>query len=114
MVRHSAVVYRDDAPPCRVVSFDGNAWLDYVPLRLPGTMAVRERLPAGAVAVLINRSHTYTDLYLPIDAPRLRLYEAIDGKRTIAQILGEREELEPARDFFERLWRWDQAVFALR
>jgi SAM-dependent methyltransferase len=113
MVRHSVIAYRDDAPARGGVSFDGDAWLRYVPLRLPGTIAVRERLPAGAAAVLINGNHTYTDLYLPIDAPRLRLYEAIDGKRTIAQILGEREEREPARDFFEQLWQWDQAVFAL-
>ncbi|HEY6487409.1 MAG TPA: methyltransferase [Candidatus Cybelea sp.] len=114
MVRHSLIAYRDDAPARGGVSFDGDAWLGYVPLRLPGTIAVCERLPAGAAAVLINRNHTYTDLYLPIDAARLRRYEAIDGKSTIAQILGERAELEPACDFFEQLWHWDQAVFALR
>ncbi|HEY4434385.1 MAG TPA: class I SAM-dependent methyltransferase [Candidatus Cybelea sp.] len=113
MVRHSVIAYREDAPARGIVSFDGEAWLRYVPLRLPGAIAVRERLPAGAAAVLINRNHTYTDLYLPIDAPRLRLYEAIDGRRTIAQILGKREEREAARDFFEQLWHWDQAVFAL-
>jgi len=35
-------------------------------LRLPGALCVRERLPPGAAAVLMNQSHTYTDLYLPI------------------------------------------------
>ena len=64
-------------------------------------------------AVLINRNHTYTDLYLPIDAPSLRLWEAIDGRRTIAEIIGDREDRDVARDFFEQLWNWDQAVFAL-
>ncbi|MGA7354901.1 MAG: hypothetical protein WBW76_05650, partial [Candidatus Cybelea sp.] len=76
---------------------------------LPDTIAVRERLPAGATAVLINRNHTYTDLYLPIDGAQERLLTAIDGKRTIAEIAG--AESDRARDFFEQLWRWDQVVF---
>ena len=91
-----------------------DSWLEYVPVRLPGTITVRERLPAGAAAVLINRNHTYTDLYFPIDAPRLALWEAIDGKRTIAEILSDRDDRDAARGFFEQLYRWDQAVFALR
>ena len=113
MVRHAAVAYRDDAPARREVEFDNDSWVEYVPIRLPGTIAVRERLPAGAAAVLINRNHTYTDLYLPIDAPRLRLWEAIDGTRTIAEIIGDREDRDVACDFFEQLWNWDQTVFAL-
>ena len=64
---------------------------------------MRERLPAGAVAVLINRNHTYTDLYLPIDARQERLLAAIDGERTIAQICGEHEDRSFARDFFQQL-----------
>ena len=113
MVRHAAVAYRDDAPASAEVPFDTDSWRDYVPVRLPGTIAVRERLPAGAAAVLINRNHTYTDLYLPVDALRLGLWEAIDGRRPIAEIIGDREKRTVARDFFEQLYRWDQVVFAL-
>jgi SAM-dependent methyltransferase len=113
MVRHAAVAYRDDAPARREVRFDTDSWREYVPVRLPGTIAVRERLPAGAAAVLINRNHTYTDLYLPVDAPRLRLWEPIDARRTVAEIIGDRENRNVARDFFEQLYRWDQVVFAL-
>jgi hypothetical protein len=72
---------------------------------------VRERLPAGAVAVLINRNHSYTDLYLPIDARQERLLAAVDGERTIRQICGEREDRSFARDFFRQLMLWDQVVF---
>ena len=72
---------------------------------------MRERLPPGAVAVLINRNHTYTDLYLPIDVRQERLLAAIDGKRTIAEICGERGDRSLARAFFQQLWRWDQVVF---
>ncbi len=112
MVRHSVVAYRKDrAAPGAPVDFDGEAWLGYRPVRLPDTLTVRDRLPPGAVAVLINRNHTYTDLYLPIDARRERLLAAIDGRRTTAEICGEGGDRSLARGFFQQLWRWDQVVF---
>jgi SAM-dependent methyltransferase len=103
MVRHSLIAYRRELAPIEVD--DG-----YIPIRLPDTIVVRERPPAGATAVLINRNHTYTDLYLPIDAQQEVLFAAIDGTRTIAQI-APKENLDVARAFFEQLWRWDQVVF---
>jgi hypothetical protein len=62
--------------------------------------------------VLINRTHTFTDLICTVDSFEDRLLGAIDGKRTLAEILqlaqtNERRALE----FFERLWRYDQVVF---
>jgi SAM-dependent methyltransferase len=119
MVRHSVVAYRDDDPggPQRV-GFAGDAWPAYVPIRMPDTICVEDRLPPGAAAVLINRSHTYTDLYLPIDAADKRLFDAIDGSCTIAEIAdgaagqadaGSRQAR--ARALFERLWWYDQVVF---
>lgn len=112
MFRHSVVAYRKDRPVQGApVDFNGEAWLGYTPIRLPDTLVVRERLPPGAAAVLINRNHTYTDLYLPIDARQERLLAAIDGERTIAQICGERGDRNLARTFFQQLWRWDQVVF---
>lgn len=112
MVRHSLVAHGKDRPVQNVsVDFEGDDWLDYRPIRLPDTIAVRERLPPGATAVLINRNHTYTDLYLPIDGRRDRMLEAIDGKRTIREICPQRDDWGLARDFFRQLWRWDQIVF---
>lgn len=112
MVRHGVVAYRKDCPARGApVDFDGDAWLGYTPIRLPDTLAVRERLPPGAAAVLINRNHTYTDLYLPIDARQEQLLAAIDGKRTIAEIYRKPADRNLARDFFQQLWRWDQVVF---
>ncbi len=78
MTRHAFVCYAADRSRHGAVAFDGSEWLKYVPIRAPGTIAVRERLPPGAVAVLINRNHTYTDLYLPIDARQERMWSAID------------------------------------
>jgi SAM-dependent methyltransferase len=113
MVRHSVVAYRKSPAAAwgGAVDFSGDEWLRYVPIRLPDTIVVKERLPPGAAAVLINRNHTYTDLYLPIDARRERLLEAIDGKRRIADMGRAMVDQSFARDFFEQLWRWDQVVF---
>jgi len=110
MIRHSVVAYRDDSPAARV-SFDGDVWLDYVPIRVPDTICVQERLPPGAATVLINRTHTYTDIYLPIDAQEKNMFDAIDGERTIGEIVVEQGQHGKARAFFERLWRYDQVVF---
>lgn len=112
MVRHSVVAYRNDNPGgSQPISFAGEAWLGYVPVRLPDTIMVQEKLPPGAAAVLINRNHTYTDLYLPIDAQQKKLFDAIDGKRSIGEIAPENAFREAARVLFERLWWYDQVVF---
>jgi len=111
IAQHSLVAYRDDHPTRREVDFEGDAWLDYVPIRLPDTIVVEERLPPGAAAVLINRAHTYTDIYLPIDAPQKALFDAIDDHRSIAQIAPDPASHPVARILFERLWCYDQVVF---
>jgi SAM-dependent methyltransferase len=112
MVRHSVVAYRKDRPAqCATDNFGDETWLGYTPIRLPDTLTVRDRLPSGAVAVLINRNHIYGDLYLPIDARQERLLAAIDGERTIGEICREQGDLRLARTFFQQLWRWDQVVF---
>jgi SAM-dependent methyltransferase len=116
MVRHSVIVYRNDSPShFPPVSFAGDSWMSYVPIRMSETICVQERLPAGAAAVLINRSHSYTDLIMTIDATEKRIFDTIDGTRNIGEILeatlpssqGQRH----GRTLFERLWWHDQVVF---
>jgi len=115
MVRHSVVAYRDDRlSNAQPVSFDNDAWLDYVPIRLPDTICVQQRLKPGAAAVLINQTHTYTDLYLPIDAQQKQLVDAIDGERTIGTILRQHGASDTAGALFESLWLYDQVVFDVR
>ncbi|HTA38663.1 MAG TPA: class I SAM-dependent methyltransferase, partial [Candidatus Acidoferrales bacterium] len=110
MVRHAAIAYANERiAKTNTPDFTGSAWLEYIPIRLPETVTVRERLPEGAAAVLINRNHTYNDLYLPIDAAQDRMVGAIDGKKTVAEIIGATDR-KSARAFFEALWRWDQIV----
>jgi SAM-dependent methyltransferase len=118
MVRHSAVVYRDDNPTPQQISFHGDSWLQFVSIRMPDTIVVQERLPPGAAAVLINPTHTYHDLFMPIDSTRKRVFEAIDGKQSIGELVnsfalaGNRSTiLDLAHSFFEQLWWYDQVVF---
>ena len=119
MVRHSLIAYRDDRPGGpQPVSFAGDTWLRYVPLRMPDTICVQERLPPGAAGVLINQTHAYRDLIMPIDSTEKRLFDAIDGNCSTADIVERtlpssqtKSQLDMARTFFEKLWWYDQVVF---
>ncbi len=119
MVRHSVIVYRDDRfAPSQPISFADDAWLGFVPIRMSETICVQEQVPPGAVAVLINQNHTYRDLFMTINPTEKRLFDAIDGNRTIGDIVRTtlpssqgQLQLERARTFFERLWWHDQVVF---
>lgn len=112
MLSHSLVAYRSDRPSRNAIAFDGDDWLQYVPVRLPDIKVVQERLPPGAAAVLINRSHTDTDLYLPIDAQQKAWLDAIDGERSIGQIVPDDALRDGARTLFERLWQYDQVLLS--
>lgn len=113
MTCHSAVVVQNDRSDSHAnVRFDDRKWLFYVPHRLPSTLCVEERLPAGAAGVLLNRSHPYHDLILVIGPEEKRLFDAIDGRRSIAEIVDQTSEsLSRSQNFFENLWCYDQVVF---
>ena len=122
MVRHSMVVYRNDNPDTMLqpAGLFGDAWLDYVPVRMSDTICVQERLPPGAAAVLINQTHTSKDLLMPIDSGEKCLFDAIDGNRSIADIAARAFPSSSANSqhaiaarFFERLGQYDQVVFDL-
>jgi len=117
MARHSLIVHRNDATGTEPISLDGTGWLRSVPIRMPETICLQERLPAGAAAVLINQTHTYTDLFLPITATEKRIFDAIDGEHSVGEIL-KKTSPSPQSDpqqkcasrFFEKLWWHDQIV----
>ena len=116
MIRHTLIAHRDDGEPdTDRAGLHGKGWTDVVPIRLPHTISVEERPPPGAAAVLINQSHTYPDLILPVSEPEKLMCEAIDGRRTISQIATEAgpggADLKLVRRLFERLWWFDQTVF---
>jgi SAM-dependent methyltransferase len=114
MDRHNFIAYRDDCERvAQPIAFDGKAWRGFVPVRIPWMLTIKDRAPAGFSAVLINPSHTYPDLALFVDAAQERLLTAIDGERSVGEIMksaGGIEE-ERGRQFFNRLWEHDLIVF---
>jgi hypothetical protein len=116
LVSHSFTAYRSDRiEETQPITFAGSGWRNYVPITLPWTTRVRDRLPPGCAAVLINRAHTSTDLICTVDRFEDVLLGAIDGKRTLEDILRfagvDRGAEHSALSFFERLWQYDQVVF---
>jgi SAM-dependent methyltransferase len=114
MTAHSVIVRRDGPPQSARVCFNDDHWRSYIPIRLPWTMCVLERLPKGAAGVLLNRSHQFHDLILAIDANEKELFDLIDGRLSIAEIIDQgslNRSLQRARSFFEKLWWYDQVVF---
>jgi SAM-dependent methyltransferase len=114
MDRHSFVAYPDDCErEAQPITFEGDVWRSFVPVRLPWTLTIKDRAPPGVAAVLINPSHAYPDLALFIDDAQERVFKAIDGQRSVREILqsaGGIEE-EQGRQFFNRLWEHDLVVF---
>jgi SAM-dependent methyltransferase len=115
MVRHSMTVYRDDIPGgVPEVSFEGDTWLKFIAIPMPDTICIQERLPPGTAGVLINRNHTYRDLIMTIDENEKQLFDAIDGNRRIAEVVGgenQESQNDRARALFMRLWQYDQVIF---
>jgi transposase len=113
MTAHSVIARHRDARDLPVeVGFDGDRWRRFVPIRLPWTQLIQERLPANSAGVLLNRSHQHRDLILPIDAAEKRQFDAIDGGLSIEDIIQHASgDHRRARAFFEKLWWYDQVVF---
>jgi SAM-dependent methyltransferase len=115
LTQHRLIAHRSDAPGAKsAIRFSGEQWRDYVPIRLPWALCVRDRAPPGYVAVLLNPAHEHRDLLLPINAWQERLLGAIDGQRSLGDIVQEYETrggAHRALPFFQRLWHYDQIVF---
>jgi SAM-dependent methyltransferase len=114
MTRHNFIAYRKGrGRESQPITFNGDAWRGWVPLRLPWALCIRDRTPPGFSAVLINRAHTYPDLALPIDMAQERILAAIDGSRSVDEILRGAGAAgnEQASRFIEQLWEYDQIVF---
>ena len=112
---HDFIAFRSDAPDSEAqISFDGDSYLDYIPVRRAWTVCMQEQLPPGAAGVLLNQTHMFPDLFLLVDALEKQIYASIDGQRTIGAIVDSvADSSARARDFFEKLWRYDHVVFDL-
>ena len=67
MANHDFIVQGRDAKDDRKVSFDGDDYLRYVPVRRAWTICVQEKIPPGAAGVLLNQTHVFDDLFLPVN-----------------------------------------------
>jgi SAM-dependent methyltransferase len=113
ITQHSFVAYRGDRPAeSQPIHFTGEQWRTYVPIRLPWTVCARDRVPPGSVAVLLNRAHRHPDLVLPMNAAQHRLFNEIDGRRTLGEIArNSGKDQSHTLELFQRLWQYDQIVF---
>ena len=114
MTQHRLIAYRTDTVRRRQeIRFSSDQWRGYIPIRLPWTLCIREGLPPGSSALLLNRAHAHRDLALSISAAEERLLTQIDGRRTLGEIATSCETDENARaalHFFKTLWSYDQIV----
>jgi len=115
ITNHDFVAYRNEVSNEELKPrFDGERYLRYVPVRRSWTSCVQERLPPGAAGALLNQTHLFNDLFFLIDARQKQMYDAINGRRTIAEILHEikgKRVASEAAAFFELLGLYDQVVF---
>jgi hypothetical protein len=72
-----------------------------------GLEALRRRRRAGRV----RRQRRWLETYLPVSALQNKLFAAIDGQRTIAEIAPQAAQRDAARVLFEGLWWYDPVVF---
>jgi hypothetical protein len=107
LATHSLIVHRNDDCPRRDEARDSS-----VPVRRPYTLCVEDRVPPGAVAVLLNRSHPQSDLILPISGREKRIFDAIGDERSVGDIARKIEmPLADVAVFANTLERYDQIVF---
>jgi SAM-dependent methyltransferase len=112
MTNHDFVAQLAAAKNEATIRFDDEEYLRYVPIRRAWTICVKDRLPEGAAGILANQTHLFDDLFLPINEQQKQMYDAIDGRRSVSEIV-ETADGAPdlARDFFQKLWWYDQVVF---
>ena len=105
ITRHTAILFDAGDTTSGTLDFGASGVEHWRPMPAPSAIAVEERLPPGAAAVLINRAHTESDIVLFADQRQSAIFGSVDGRRTL-------EELGPdAVAFSERLWRHDLVVF---
>ena len=115
---HELVVRRDDLPVQSYrISFDGNEWEGYVPVRNPHVGVETESLPQGAVARLRWEAHQYPEIAVSLDATQAAVLDMIDDCMTTSNLLsvtglGEADGgVEYVRTFLESMWRFDYLWF---
>jgi SAM-dependent methyltransferase len=119
MLRHSAIIHHQTGfTGEHSVPTNHPQWQTFIPIRSPGSIIVRDNLPPGADAVIINHQHTFPDLVLPVDRSQLQIYETINGSHSMGEIISNlsssaatKKPENSIRSFFQQLWWYDHVVF---
>jgi SAM-dependent methyltransferase len=115
MLRHNLIAHLPEQAEEQALNFNGVDWQAYIPIRLPDILVSKNRLP-GKAALLINPAHEDPELALPVDELELQIFNAIDSRRTIADIInlvaaerGKKADVLHGRAclVFEQLWWYD-------
>ncbi|MGI9608666.1 MAG: class I SAM-dependent methyltransferase [Acidimicrobiia bacterium] len=110
LTRHSTILYREG----RVVDpFQSESSVsESVPIRVPESVLIKENLPDGVSAVLLNQAHHDGDLYMPLTTDEERLLEGIEGESTVGELAAESgADLSDVCRFLEKGWIGDHFVF---
>jgi len=113
MTNHDFIAYRNDADNENTkINFVDENCLRYVPIRRPWTICVQDRLPPGAAGALLNQTHLFDDLFVFIDSQEKQMFNCIDGRHSIAEIVAKVSgDHSRAAELFDKLWWYDQVVF---
>lgn len=113
ITQHNFMAYRNDRhAESQPIHLTCEHWRNYIPIRLPWTECLRDRVPSDSVAILLNRAHKHPDLILPINTAQNDLLNQIDGTRTLGEITqNSGTGTSRALQFFQQLWQYDQIVF---
>ncbi|MCP3902853.1 MAG: class I SAM-dependent methyltransferase [Planctomycetes bacterium] len=117
MITHAFVATRDDRVAPRAIDLDAEGWESVVPVFFNGCRVDQEGLPPEIAGVLRNTAHLEPDLLVPLTVEQAMLYNAMDGTRTIAEIIAASGvDADPvalaqfAREFFRQLAWSDQVM----
>ena len=87
-------------------------------IRNPGLGISEQNLPTKAVARLHWASHAFPEINALVDSLQARLFNAVDGCRTISEVVShagaefdEPAAREYARNFFRSMWIFDYFWF---
>ena len=99
------------------IDFSGDQCLDYVPIVNPG-VRTNDHPPDGVAAELYWPTYEAQDMRLRLDAASYRLYQAVDGRRTVRTIIetagfdeGCEKSVRRTKGLFSALWDSDFILF---
>lgn len=104
---HTFIASRGDRPQSQI-NWASNDWQQCVPIRTRGVSVVTEGLPAGALAGLQQRGHLFPVPTVLLNNQNIDMYQAIDQQVPLGELAKKHPQ---TRDFFKRLWDFDQVFF---